>query len=145
MYSTDISYDVHDKTDTSLESIDSSNNLKPNKEKIKSVPVQLYIDYDIRSYLKLKNHERKSRIYIQQNPDILTIKLIREIIENKITSLSNQSYILRYASVDKITKLLKFKNDDSVKELFMNTSNIIKPPIQLFVENAPGIFPPSSI
>lgn len=110
-------------------------------QKVKSYPVSLYINYDLRSYLGLKNHERKSKIHLQ--PDVIVdIKDIRNIVEKKIVQLQEQPYTLQYLipGVMKLPRALV--SEEEMREVLGKL--VEKPPLQLYVESKPGIFPPAN-
>ena len=62
----------------------------------KSLPVHIYVDGEIRTFLNMKNSERKGRILLPQTTADITIKMLRDYIEKKFPSLLGQPYILRY-------------------------------------------------
>lgn len=62
----------------------------------KSLPLHIYVDLDIRIFLKMKNSERKARILLPQTTASMTIQTLRDSIDRKFPSLNGQPYILRY-------------------------------------------------
>ena len=62
----------------------------------KSLPVHIYVDGEIRTFLNMKNSERKGRILLPQTTADITIRMLRDYIERKFPSLLEQPYILRY-------------------------------------------------
>eukprot|EP01041_Mallomonas_annulata_P004593 gene4593-9127_t len=91
----------------------------------------------------MKNHERKSKVFVPQLMESLTVDNLRKIIEAKLPSLENQPYELRFSLPELMDRPRKFKNDDDVRSAFSQT--VLKPPMQLYVENVPSLFPPSDI
>ena len=69
---------------------------KPSKNG-SSLPLIIFVDPSIRSYLKMKNNERKTRILLPSDLSNITItnQYIRDIIEKRLISLYQQPYILR--------------------------------------------------
>ncbi len=63
-----------------------------------SVPIDVYIDSEIRSYLKIKNQSRKVRFFVPKDKQVddMTLKLLRQMIETKVEPLVNQPYGLTY-------------------------------------------------
>ena len=62
-----------------------------------SLPLIIFVDPTIRTYLKMKNNERKTRILLPSDLSNITItnQYIRDIIEKRLISLYQQPYILR--------------------------------------------------
>ena len=58
----------------------------------------MYIDSEIRSYLKIKNQSRKVRFFVPKDKQVddMTLKLLRQMIEAKVEPLVNQPYGLTY-------------------------------------------------
>ncbi len=110
----------------------------------------MYVDSDIRTYLQMRNAERKARILLPQEiDDSLSIANLREMIEKKFPRLSGQPYQLRYQPPidpsDMTQKALlprQFQSDGEVVQTIFTASGIAPSLLQLFVEGVPGTFPP---
>ena len=63
-----------------------------------AVPIDVYLDSEIRFYLKIRNQDRKVRLHLSKelDPQDVSIPMVREMIEKKIAPLENQSYGLAY-------------------------------------------------
>lgn len=62
----------------------------------KSLPVHIYVDGEIISYLKMKNSDRKSRFLLPQAVASMTLNVLRDYVHKRIPSLSGQPYVIRY-------------------------------------------------
>jgi hypothetical protein len=62
----------------------------------KSLPVHIYVDGEIISYLKMKNSDRKSRFLLPQAVASMTLNVLRDYITRRIPTLSGQPYVIRY-------------------------------------------------
>lgn len=62
----------------------------------KSLPVHIYVDGEIITYLKMKNSERKSRFVLPQAVASMTLDVLRDYVRRRIPSLNGQPYVIRY-------------------------------------------------
>ena len=62
------------------------------------LPVNIYVDTDIRSFLKMKNADRKTKIHLSQkiDPSIMGIQALRAVVEKKHVALRGQPYDLLF-------------------------------------------------
>jgi predicted sulfurtransferase/predicted O-methyltransferase YrrM len=63
-----------------------------------SVPIDVFVDADIRSHLQIRNQERKVRMHLDREVEVqdVSISMVREMIERRISALDNQPYGLSY-------------------------------------------------
>ena len=114
----------------------------------KSLPLHVYVDADIRTFLQMRNAERKARILLPQEIEqgTLSIANLRDMIERKFPRLHGQPYQLRYQPpTDGELKTLlprQFQSDEEVIRTILVASDTTPSLLQLFVEGIPGTFPP---
>ena len=58
-------------------------------ERFKSVPINIYVDGDVRSHLRMRNSDRKARVFLGKDVDIDLPKLSR-LVEKHFVALSDQ-------------------------------------------------------
>ena len=114
------------------------------------LPVNIYVDSDILRHLKMKNHERKARVMLPKDRSKymsdISIDFIRNLVEEKMLSLKNQPYVLRYTLPGYQSSARQFINNEEVIKTFHlihdTTNNINIPSINLHIDTFPGKFPP---
>ena len=108
-------------------------------DRFKSVPINLYVDSDVRGHLKMRNSDRKARVYLTKDAtaDISTLK---GLVEKQFAALSQQPYLIRYKLPGVMLQPRPLNTGDDVdliaKEI-MNAGSL-----QLYIEGKPGVFPP---
>ena len=75
----------------------------------KSLPIHVYVDPEIRTFLNMKNSERKVRLLLPQEIENMTVKTLREYVDRKLPSLAGQPYILRYQISNQMASPMQFK------------------------------------
>jgi hypothetical protein len=74
----------------------------------KSLILHVYVDPEIREFLKMRNSERKARIILPQEIEKFTINKLRDIVEKKLPSLGGEPYILRYTLPGEMSSTKQF-------------------------------------
>lgn len=101
----------------------------------------------------MKNHQRKTRISLPRySTDGLLFTYsessVRDIVEKTLPSLTNEPYKLRYQLVDnesdKMKNQLKLKDIGSLSPSQLSSLMQVTKSLQLYVQSAPGVLPPSS-
>jgi hypothetical protein len=110
---------------------------------LKSIAVNIYVDKEILDFLKMKNHERKSRILLsRRNDENISVQYLKGLIEKKLTSLYNQPYKLRIKVTNyKASTLMLCDSDLKLKNIVEETVES-ESSLQVFVQTVPGVFPP---
>jgi len=120
------------------------------KKKITSTSIKkeavltVYVDTEIRSYLNMKNSDRKARLILPQDyGSSATSSSLKGFIEKRLLSLHKQPYVLRYQLEGYMNTPKQFGTEEEVATIVQQA---IKDSIhlQLYVESLPGIFPPPS-
>lgn len=115
--------------------------------------VHIYVEKDILVYLNMKNHQRKTRISLPRYStdgllNTYTVNSVRDIVEKTLPSLTNEPYKLRYQLLDnesdKMKNQLKLKDIGSLSSSQLSSLMQVTKSLQLYVQSAPGVFPPSS-
>ena len=106
------------------------------------ITANIYVDTEILQYLSMKNHERKTRIILSSKINH-TIPSLKEQIEKKLVLLHNQPYKLRYKLSSQLDDVnpKSLSQDEDLTNVF-NSAHDSKSSLQLYVQVAPGIFPP---
>jgi len=116
----------------------------------RSLPLNVYVDNDVRAHLKMRNGDRKARIYLpadflaRNSAASTTVKTLRDIVEKKFAPLLNQPYVLRYQLPGVMPAKKQFPTDEDVYPALEKTYIDSLPCIQLYVDASPGVFPPPS-
>eukprot|EP01035_Chromulina_nebulosa_P038350 gene38350-51797_t len=125
------------------------------KDRLPRIPiiVHIYVEREILVYLNMKNHQRKTRISLPRySTDGLLFTYsessVRDIVEKTLPSLTNEPYKLRYQLVDnesdKMKNQLKLKDIGSLSPSQLSSLMQVTKSLQLYVQSAPGVLPPSS-
>lgn len=80
----------------------------------KSLILHVYVDSEIRQFLKMKNSERKARILLPQEIEKITVKMLRDIVEKKLPKLCGEPYVLRYTLPGEMTSTKQFYGMNSI-------------------------------
>lgn len=111
--------------------------------------LNVYVDKEILSFLQMKNYERKQRILLSRytkegDAASYSIESIRRIIEKKLPSLEGQPFKLRYGTLVDSANTMKphLKLKDSADESQFASLVARSSSLQLYVQCAPGLFPP---
>ena len=91
----------------------------------------IYVDEDIRNYLGMSHHDRKTRLFLRQDfsSQELTIPMLRTLVERKHAALKSLPYSLRFETHSSYPS-----TNSTMRDIPLS--------VQAFVEPAPGIFPP---
>lgn len=101
----------------------------------------------------MKNHLRKTRLSLPRYSNDGSLytyseSSVRDIVERALPPLTNESYKLRYQLVDnetdKMKNQLKLKDVGSLSSSQLSSLLQVTKSLQLYVQVAPGVFPPSS-
>ena len=92
----------------------------------KSLPVHIYVDKDIRDFLKMSNSARKARVLLPQAVPSMTVKLLRDYVDRKFPSLLGQPYILRYHVPGEGSTPKQFMSKLITESLFMYSKSFLK-------------------
>lgn len=108
----------------------------------KQVPINVYIDKDIRTHMKMKNSDRKARAYLGNSSEI-SVNSLRRLVEKKFPVLKDQPYLVRYCLPTRpitLPKPLLSADDVTVITTKIEEAGSL----QLYIEGCPGVFPPPS-
>ena len=110
--------------------------------------INIYVDSEVRSYLNMANHERKSRLVLPKNREEfmeqLSVDSVRQLVEKKLLKLVDQPYALRYALPGVMDNSRTFRDNDDVVTSFAMAESGAASGLNLYVESRPGSFPPPS-
>lgn len=92
----------------------------------------------------MQNHERKSRVILpaEMTEERITNQYLRELIEKKLISLSNQPYIVRLHVPGTSSSPKQYSSDKELYETLLAVQARQLPSVQLYVDIVPGTFPP---
>jgi hypothetical protein len=74
----------------------------------KSLILHVYVDPEIREFLKMRNSERKARILLPQEIEKISVNMLRDMVEKKLPKLGGEPYILRYILPGEMTSTKQF-------------------------------------
>ena len=140
--------------------IDSNDNIEGFPQR--ALPLQIYVDAEVRNHLNMRNSDRKARIYLPANyigesvggiessgsfatassENKISVKAIRNVVEKRFISLQEQPYVLRYQLPGVMSARKQFLDDNDVLVALRTTLLDSLPCLQLYVETLPGVFPP---
>lgn len=111
-----------------------------------SIAATVFVDSRIRTYLNMKNNERKTRILLPATIDeeITTLSL-RQKLESRLASLCEQPYVLRILVPEVTVTPIQPDSDEQLRSLLQSAQKNQQLSIQLFVDVAPGKFPPPTV
>lgn len=108
-----------------------------------SIAATVFVDSRIRTYLKMKNNERKTRILLPAIiDDEFSIIGLRQKLESRLSSLFEQPYVLRVLVPELTVTPTLLNSDEELRTLLRSAQENQRLSIQLFVDVAPGQFPP---
>ena len=122
-------------------------NIGRNNKHRSSLAINVLVDSRIRTYLNMKNHERKTRFLLpaEMTDDKINNKYLRESIEKKLVSLFDQPYIVRLFVPGLTSSPKQFVNDNELYNALVFAQNNSLPSIQLYVDIVSGVFPPPQL
>jgi hypothetical protein len=62
---------------------------------LKAIPINIYVDIDIRKFLSMRNADRKARVFFHQNSEV-SLTSMRDLVEKKFSALIDKPYLIRY-------------------------------------------------
>lgn len=111
-----------------------------------SVVLQVYVDKDILTFMKMKSAEKKARILLPAALSEIAVSntYLRDFIERKLLLLSNKPYVLRVHVPGLSLSPRQFTDDEELHNAVLHAQNTASP-VRLFVDPSPGLFPPPTL
>ena len=107
----------------------------------KSVPINIYVDTDVRSHMQMRNSDRKARVFLNKDSDV-NIENLRGLIEKRFTALNEKPYLLRFNLPGVTAQPRPLTTSGDIELICAKIREAGS--LQLFVEGKPGEFPPAS-
>ena len=107
--------------------------------RFKAVPINLYVDSNVRSHLRMRNSDRKARVFLTKDTKV-DVNVLRGLIEKQFTVLSQQPYLVRYKLPGVMPQPRPLNSEvdtDLIIREIVNAGSL-----QLYIEGKPGVFPP---